>query len=517
MTFQPLQLVAEYGVQVETIDEADNPDLAWVRKNDEEQKEEIGYTITLNSAAIKNHYEQSWVNEHITLQYYTLGFLMHEISHIRYKTFTGTAPFDDGLFHHITNVVEDSRIEYALWYEFPSHAKPLRWTLASVMPVLDEIRGAKEETKTRIAQLLGTLWRVSRFGVLDDELDDAEFVSFFLPLTLSATVNDRQNLLDACGLIYLWILESCSDDPQVRDGLKALKSSKQGLGNEQLEKILGGEQIADSGVHDLAEQETGNDSEQSKQKDAGHKEQELVIEDKTNAFCRQVIARRAQEIRDMHTTFRLTRQGWDEAPSNDDSGSIVHLVDAYVNSFSFDEGYNFSEPRRVVPALTMWMLRDVSTSTSDVMEEYAEACVMLHAALVGIPKVRSGQIDFSDDATMIKHVDEELSESKLYPYVDGGTYISSSFELLMNEDFGTDQKVLCIITDGQFWDSDSAEGTLDTLVEEKNIDEVFTIYIGSEHDLSGEQTILGRPAYYCSVEEIPEVIYATVIRLRDGR
>lgn len=512
MTFQPLQLISEYSTEIVSVTEKGNENPAWVKKEDGDEK----FVITLNEWAIEKMFKESWVSKYILLHEYRLGFLMHEISHIRYNTFTGTKPFDDSLFQVIDNIVDDSRIENALWYDYPFYARPLRWTLSSVQPILTDLKSSEQETEDKIQALLTTLFHVSRFGVLSEE-DDPDFVSFFLPLTLSATVNDRQNLLDACGLIYLYIIEQCGDDEQLKKSLKAGKVGSKAIGSEEIEEASSGEQVADSGVGDLVKQATEKDDPtKTKNKQAGHTEHDILVDDKTNAFCRQVINRRASEIAEMHTTFRLTREGWGEVSSYDDTQAIDRLVDAYVNSFTFDDGLNFTEDRRVVPAMTLWVVRDVSDSTSDMEDEYAEICVMLHAALADIPKVRSGQVDFSDSAKVIKDVSEGLPESRLYPYTDGGTFLTSAVEKLQEADFGDEQKVLCILTDGCFYDEHSVKPLVDRLVQEKGIDEVFIVYVDtSRRDLTGEQTIIDYPAYYCGPGDIPEVVYKTVVRLRD--
>lgn len=510
MPFQPLQLIPEHSVEIKHIWRPDNKDIAWVQPKGQD------YLITLNDAQIKKHYEESWVHDFVSLEYYSLGFLTHEVCHIRSESFSGVKSFDDGLFHYIDNVIDDSRIENSLWYDYPAHAGPLRWTLASIKPTLEGIKSSDEKTKSKVIALLQTLFRVTRFGVIDETVDDMNFVSFFLPYTLSAIVNERQNLLESCTPIYLWILEACDSDAELQKSLRSGKVVKVGIGDEEIEQVLEGQSVADSGIRELVEQVNDTAESKEKAKEIGQSDHDLTLEDKTNAFCRQTITKRAQEIQELHTIFRQTREGWDEARTRDDCGEIADLVEAYAGSFSDDEEPSFTEPRRIVPALTMWIVRDVSDSTCDDMNEYAEACVMLHAALTDIPLVRSAQIDFADSAKVVKLPDELLMESLLYPYTDGGTQIAKAMEILETADFGYAQKILCILTDGGFADRNKAKVLADRLIEEQNIDEVLVIYLtGYEHDLSGNREILGRRAYYCKIEEITEVLYQTVVRLRE--
>jgi hypothetical protein len=502
MKINPYALVEGKPVKVSILQNEENPDIAWMQC-----KGNI-FHVYLNEPSIKKFYTSTWVSEKVSYEYYKLGILLHEFCHIVYDN----EPYrqKDPLYHHIFNMLDDPRIEYHLSRTFPALGKTLCWVLASIERNLDtkKVVAREEEHLEELNKQLKTLFRVSRFGVIKPE-DDMKFVSFFLPLTLSSSIGDMRNCYHAVDLIYYYLMNEINDT-KMRQSMQNASSTIDPLGEESLEEIMDKAQTyADNGIRQVAiAQEEENTIEVGQLGGEGSTHIE-ILED--NSFVLSTLKKRSDEIHAIHTAIRLLRQKWNQTNEYEGEYNFSAQEQAYQDSFTWEENPTFLGLQKIVPSLRFTLIRDVSYSTSGISQEYAEACVMLLAGMEDITGISTIQVDFSDDAIVVKKPEQSVMTSSIYPNIVNGTEFIAAIKLLQALDVKEEQHVVCVVTDGDFnlYSKKHGKEYLEKYVESQHVDCLFFVYIGEYQ----KQDILGYPVFSTDVPGLVGVIYEVVERL----
>ena len=373
---RPLLLVADKNVSV-TVDKTSEDGPAYVQ-----QFGTKGFKIVINEKVCKQLFKKSWLYKKIQYDEFVCGILLHEVSHIKYGTFV-RPPVQNGMFHFIDNVIEDSRIEYNLTFQHPALAKYIRWILVALKRGVDRTKApVTKQVFQEINQDLETLYSIARFGVVDKKADP-EFVSFCLPLILSSTRGTRLNTHVAAKAIYDYLYAIAMQDPEVKHWMETVQDLLSGMTESEIREILDQDQIASSNSLNAAQQTV------TEGQLAGSGGTPITVEEKENSFYRSVLERRRDLIDQLRTIFKRYFEKASWVKDYDGDLNVVRQQQAYVNSMTAEVGQDYLRMKQRDPSLDVIIYRDISSSTSNIKDSYAETAVVQLAALEGMRGIRN--------------------------------------------------------------------------------------------------------------------------------
>src|SRR6266487_117075 len=210
----PLLLVADEDVTVKDVEADNTQEMAWVQSNG--KKHIVNFCI----ANIDTVYMNSWLPKAgVRFEELYTGVQLHEMSHIKYDTFSVLRPIHDEVFDGLANFLFDNQIEYKLTSDYPRFAPYIRYVLAAVKteiedPQLHAQAASRQllspEAYTRMAEankLFKAVAYLTRFGVVLNDVPP-EFVDFIRPLVLSSTRRTPRNVIVATRAIYEYIMST---------------------------------------------------------------------------------------------------------------------------------------------------------------------------------------------------------------------------------------------------------------------------------------------------------------------
>lgn len=495
--FNPLALIEGTGVSVVEAKGAYNDSPAMV------VKQGLNFTIKLNIAGCEGLYLQSWVRKYATFDEFKKGVMLHEVAHIRYKTFcsahdrTHSMPqFSNSLFHHIDNILEDTRIEYCMSIDSPMCASYIQTVLMSVKRMMKRTDG--KPIPDLLDRLIRTLFSITRFSVIPKDADP-EFVEILTPLVLAIRRGTRENALYGSRIVYLYIMRRLKDAGVEPDFVEVLSEFVIGIGTEEIESTLESEATGTSSVKAAAE---------AKRKGATKPTNQLVLGPVGSTFYRQTIEKRKSLIVGLREVFKRHFTRVEFTPAYDGDLSVKRQQNAYLHSFTGEPSRDYLRPDLRKAEFDIAVLRDISGSTSSMSEPYAEAIICVLASLFGLPHVRTAAIDFSDAARVVKHFNERIEEVLIEPTSTGGTGLLNALKEAERFTWQSRRRYMLIVTDGEVYDKASCNAKIAELRDKA---QVRSVMISVERDIGlieGSDGALIR----CSLERLPEVIMKALVK-----
>ncbi|HTJ49404.1 MAG TPA: vWA domain-containing protein [Cyclobacteriaceae bacterium] len=420
---------------------------------DDRVKGKPTYNIRINPDKALEIYNQSWIkkdfSQNIPFSMFKAGLLLHEISHIKYEAFKYSPVIHNGLFKTIWNILLDNNGEYSLTSQFPGTTPYIRLILTvlkrdTIISTSKSSNSKNRPPKTpeiiEIDKKVDALFYLARFGVIVKNADE-NFISFCLPMVLSATRNDSKNVLIASYVIYQYIVSGVSDDT-----MKAIESSVSlisGMTNADIEKAQNGEQAISNSLSD-----TLSNLKTSKGNQAGLPSGKINEGQDDNSFYRATVDKYLDVIKNIRTAFKLRLNDIVRANTVEGDMNFMKQMQAYVASFTGEPALAYTVNKRIDSKIDVVVFKDISGSTGGVKVPYAELVVCLLAAISELQGVRSAEIDFSDSHLVNLNFDDKLTGAKLEPRAGGGTDIISGYNTLFNMKWTARKRVVIVITDG---------------------------------------------------------------------
>jgi len=204
--------------------------------------------------------------------------------------------------------------------------------------------------------------------------------------------------------------------------------------------------------------------------DAAPSEPRPAIEpDEAVGFYRDVLVTCWDEIVRLRNVFRRVLAATQAVEVFDGDVDLRKQQAIYLDSLTGDEGRNYLNRRFQATSLDVVILRDISFSTHPARVEYAQAVVVLLAALEQMPQVRTAQLDFSEIATVNKRFDQPVSQAAVAPEAFGGTLLAPGLVQLERFAFRASKRLVFILTDGEIADADECRDLLARLRAEHGL------------------------------------------------
>jgi len=403
----------------------------------------------------------------IPKDYLILGFIYHEIAHIYCDSFKYGQKYKnlrtDTIHHWVTNIIEDTRIEYNLSYVYPYVAKFIALT---ALALKDKILTDAIQDNTKLEKQSQWLLKMVKLNIIPDDCDDAEFVEFMLPRILLARRGNRRKAEQIIYEIYQYLIQ----DSDMQNGNNTALDEydvMEGQGNGEQGEATEAEATGES----ESEQQEGEQGQQATQDNQVDKKVEQllkelqqagaggsgaddsvaeIVDDLVNAndFIRATIRNEVDNIKKVHKAFSEVITRMSQLAVKEGDLNIKRVQEAYLNQQLLEEGYDYHRPAKISTGFDCVIMRDISGSTGDSKEVYAKATCILAKALEELKYVRTQIIDFNGYAKVTKNMNQDLLRAGLVPHAEGGTNLSSAMELLPKITWKYPLRVIIVVTDG---------------------------------------------------------------------
>jgi len=455
-----------------------------------EHGEDRAFLITLYTPCIAALYHGSWVKDTCSLDDFTLAFLLHEMTHIRYQSFSCTPDEKEtALFVFLDNLLEDARVEFQLMREFPGLTVFVHYALGAVREAL-ELEEGTHPLATRIQTQVRHLYNLVRFGAAHDDLEQ-ELLSLALPLILSATRGSRENAVLAARTLERYLLDCCRHSAGAMSIVRKFRRVVVPASRKP-----DGAQVLGAGAT------MGTTT--------------LSIDEPYNDFVEKTCRTYDRVIRQLRTSFRLLFHGVAAARSYDGELSPLRQMEAYVSSLLGEEHDDYHVRRLEIPETDVVLVGDVSGSTSELQVPYAEAKVVLLAALANLPGIYPSALDFSDTAEWVCRPGERLECSKVGPRVSGGTQPAKALDLLEHDMRWRGKGHLVFwITDGDWAEYTKSLRRIECLRVEKGVRTVLLHCTGQEGGFVERREAVGSYSLWeCTLETLPDIVSMAIAEYR---
>lgn len=528
----PLVHIQNIPYRYDIMDQPNSQPMAFVAAP---TKEKPYHHIFLNKYQAQKTYEESWVKDAISFDDYCGALTAHEVFHVKFETFSKTSQLaKNDLWKTIDNIFEDSRIEYRGVWHFPIYSHPIHLLLASIRYKADFSHvGSKDNPVLQeIDQDMNTLFHLVRFGVILPE-SNQEFVNFALPLAITSRRSSRAEIIKAANAVYYYLEQIAYKDESVRNKLSQTKGVLVPISKEQMEKLLrskslslsdddgDGEglpvQVMQSPVLDAAREELRPLV--SPSAGAGASNTTVKVEKVGNEFVQQTLAQFWTEKEALRRCLRLLFTKKKRVKAYDGDLAVKHQMDAFLGVLAGDDQkkhYLVTKP--MIPDIEFGIFQDVSGSTALFKVFFAQLSVILHAAIEETPGANSLHISFSDDAQIEKSFSQKIYDSNIHPRIAGGTQFESAIDLLKNITFRAKQRLIFVVTDGEFYGHKYLE-TMEQLRREKGL--LFILVKVTEEGKVTDAvraepiTYIGPsrlPLYESSLRAFPRLFYALLVK-----
>ena len=527
---RPLLLLPGSDVQVTEVEQSEKDSPPALTKKIGNSR----FEIMLMMDKIRALYDGSWIKGKVHFAELKMGFLIHEVAHIKYNSWSCESHYlqNNELFRYVDHLLEDARIEYAMTLEHPSYARYLHWCLASVRDKLElELSGAVLE---ELDKYTSQLFFLSRFGAVLPDSDPA-FINFCLPTLLQSQRSERFGEVIAAKAVTFWLqdwLEEQNANSPGADGGEGLpnENSVKGIrvamtkadiaeiessevvanSNEMVIVVLDAERVQDTGDAEISlDGSVLNDMEDSASDPSGMSSApgELIIVEKGNSFYRATLAKFEPVIEDMRQIWKRCFDRPMMAPAFEGDLNIKRQMDAYMNSMLGDEGEDFLVMKRLKKSLDLVVLRDISGSTMGIKNEYAESMIIFLASAEDVGEVRTASIDFSANHIVTKGFDDTLKGSRIYPRSETSTNMGSALDEIRKWNWRAKNRIVVIITDGGISDSRYCDKIKEELNTEANVRFIsIDVREANVDNINYDASLV-----CCGVNQIPDVITRKVI------
>ena len=459
------------------------------------------FHISLNVTAIKSMLEKSWLNGKVEYDIFEAGFILHELCHIKYTDFTSPITRGSQLVFIVRNILEDSRIEYRMSYEFPETSIFFNMLLSAMESAFEsKDQYYDEETVMRTSELISHVFNFARYNVVK-KTKDISFVSSIIPLILFARRGSSKDCDIATEVIAKMIEKEVNDNldltslPEMKQTYSPitehLKEHKKKEVSEQTKQMFDNFFDEEQVKSQLENNFNGNKAGTSG----------LIKNDKRTSFFLEVANQHQKEINNLRSVFVNAFTESKNILSKDGDLNFKKQQEAYLNSITGDEGKDYQYRRKERVLIDVVILRDVSGSINWVKDEYAKAIVILLSALENVEGVRTAQIDFNTDSKENKSFETGVEKATINPYSSGGTMIFGAYKKVLNYNFKGKRNLVIVISDGDFSDDRRIVNALEKQISAKA--KILKYAIGGYNSQGYKQI---------KIEDIPKELAQSIIQ-----
>lgn len=430
------------------------------------------YSIVINKTKAKAILNGSWLSDTVSYDVFETALMLHELAHVKYTDFTKSEDASE-MERIVRNIIEDTRIEYRMSYEFPETSVFFNIVCSVLYTTFHAkvIPNASMQEVKDLASLTQELFSFARYNIISN---NQELMSEIIPLVLMARRGTFKDCAIASEIIAKLLEKRAIKDKSGPFG-KPLSETSRPV-DEEARK-----QIVNQAQNDIASQEMANrffnkDIVVEKIKKT-FKEVESTAgsvisvqnKEKTPFFVNTAIQHR-REIEQLHDLFKKAFSDYKNVSAKDGDLDFMKQQSAYINSITGEEGkdYMYRKFERVL--VDVVILRDISGSVNTFKVDYAKSIIIFLAALENIPGIRTAQIDFNGRHFVNKTFDTPIEKAEINPVADGGTYIISAYEEVLTYQFKGKKNLVVVFSDGDFYDPNHKVNAL-----EKEISKVAKI------------------------------------------
>lgn len=423
------------------------------------------YWIILNTSKIEELWMNSWLYDYVSIDVFEAAFTLHELAHAKYTNFNED-PYKTEFAMTIKNILEDSRIEYRMSYDFPESSIFFNILLSTIQNVVNGNKKAPVEGS--LESIVFDLFDLARYNIINDN-SNKELMSKMLPLVTLMRRGSCKDCEIACEIIVNLIMQEMQsrNHQQPTDQTRNVKIGKEAMSDkdrqERQNKHSTSEaekQIASKFFDEKIVKDQINTS--LKGTKAGNAIS-VVNKERTSFFLRTVTEHK-KEIDSLRNIFDRAFVDFKNIAAKDGDLNFAKQQSAYINSITGEEGkdYQYRVKERVL--LDVVLLRDVSGSINQFKEDYAKAIIVLLAALENIDGIRTAQIDFNKRASTNKNFGSGIEKATINPVADGGTSIKGAYQEVLRYHFKGKRNIVIVISDGDF-----VEARAEVMMLEKEI------------------------------------------------
>jgi hypothetical protein len=425
------------------------------------------------------------------------GLQLHELAHVKYDSFgyKNNKIAYKNVWDTIDNIIEDIRIEYQLSLEYPSVIPYFRTTLKLVdnIPKIDKPDIDLTDEEAQFNQEIYHFFRYARHNEYNEIVDE----NFITPLLLSAKRGDRRNCSKIVDILYGYYTYILNENETQEQDIEAGDDGYSDLNIDDIEEIANDLiKILDDENARLIPQnnENGENNQQTVQS--------VIDDDTLNAciankdFYYQTMKNNLTLILELEKVYKKILNKSIQVPFKEGDIDInpIKQMNAYINSFTQEEGYNYNVTKQIEREADICILRDVSYSTSNFERQYAEITVCLLEALSRFKYIRTSVIDFASGASISKDFTDRLPG--IHPYSSGTTNLSYALSLARQKlNWKYKKRYIIILTDG----SPDSRSCVDNEIKDNFYKDIEIIPM----ILFNDMTLFSNDIHINSLNEIP--------------
>ena len=424
------------------------------------------YLVALNTTNIYMLYKKSWLAEYVEVEVFNIAFALHELAHVRYSKYEKeeTAFKENGneseIFNLIHNLLEDSRVEYAMSMDFPECSVFFNILLSAIQDVYktdpaNEAMSNDEKEKLRVC--LNELNHFTRYNLIGKKTNK-EFISQIVPPVLLARRGSQVDCIIAAEIIVNLLKQTVFEFDETQKIPNGLLNGSKADAITNDDKILMEEQFSGTGdMEQLASKYFDGDevNAQLENQEGGSKAGSAIsIENKQrSSFFLDTAIKRKKEIESLRNIFKRAFTEYKNIMVKEGELNFQKQQQAYVDSITGEEGFNFQYKKIEKVLVDVVVLRDVSGSTSSSKVGYAEALVIFLSALENLEGIRTAQIDFNGSHFTNKTFDTSIESATINPFAEGGTSIRSAYNEVIGYNFKGKKNLVIVFSDGDVFES----------------------------------------------------------------
>lgn len=446
-----------------------------------------GYEIIVNQEEVDALYAKSWLADFTGYGVLIDGIIIQQLARLRYSVKTNT--FDqvfqthllryaqNPLYHALYETIFSYMAEYRICYEFPELSDILELFHSAVSYSYAKRLSCMGKPGNLYVPYVEALEKLLHYHAVSGDVS-INFINFSLPFCLLAKRTDYRNVINAALLIEEWLQEAA---PLLFNLSKGQKMAGK----------IAKETIYDKDVHAVTAEELDAIDHEAVLRSVKSRVQDIAKEiglqagsgsvkhhtNEANAFFLTTIQKYRREISELEYIFKQVFTSMKIIDSFEGDVNMKRLQDAYLSSKSMEPMKVFQYYQKKKVSVDIMILRDVSGSTYLFEKEYAEAIILILAAVNNFMGIRTLEIDFGGEATLNKSFSQPLEKATIGPRSGGGTNLLPALAILQKQILRGRRRLLFILSDGEINDLQTANGLLEEMMKNDGV-EVFKIALG---------------------------------------
>jgi hypothetical protein len=444
--------------------------------------------IVVNKMAIAYIHTHCWLYEKVTCETLEHAFIINEAAKERYNYLNHKDKDrlvddrynkykEDIVFKYIHEVLFQSMCEYRLGVEFPEFARYLALLNAVVKvnplnKIIDDDTlktmlknsGIPKEAFDYFKLCMRTISDLAKYNSIGN-LKDLSFANYSLPLILSAKRGSCFEVIQTSILLFEWLIKASSSFNKMEEMCKQINEAfMKGMpeGQSTKSKLL---KQGVTHVEPISKADISNvDKMQSELKikerfeeiaeaingmEASTEYADITIEDATQFYI-DTVKKYLKKISELEKVFRNAFTTMKQIRAFDGDINLKLQQLAYVSSLTHEDAKVYQYYMKKKISVDVFILRDISGSTNNFKQAYAEAIIILLAAIENIEGIRTMQIDFNMQAFINKSFDTVLKIADIGPKALGGTEIIDALNIVLKTKTKGKKQILFIMSDGAF-------------------------------------------------------------------